>query len=139
MSSWSIYQLTVALGLAGGFGVSAATARRVTPLMGWNSYNKYNCHPSETIIKQNAKGLVDLGLEKLGYTYVTPDCGWMTTTRDASTRQLVWDPKLFPSGGKALGDYIHSLGLKFGLYSGAGYFQCGSDPKLPASLGEWAL
>lgn len=140
MYSWSVSQLTVALGLAGGLGVSAASTKRWTPLMGWNSYNKYNCNPTEAIIKENAKGLVDLGLGKLGYTYVTPDCGWMTSTRDVSTSQLVWDSKLFPSGGKALGDYIHGLGLDFGLYSGAGYFQCGSEnPKLPASLGEWAF
>jgi alpha-galactosidase len=102
--------------------------------MGWNSYNYYGCNPSEKIIKTNAQGLVDLGLRDLGYKYVTPDCGWDANYRDAS-KQLVWNSSLFPSGGKALGDYLHNLGLKFGVYSGAGYYQCGSTD-LPASLGE---
>lgn len=85
------------------------------------------------IIQQNAQGLVDSGYADMGYEYVTVDCGWPAEERDDQGR-LVWDLKLFPSGGKALGDYIHNLGLKFGLYSGAGYYQCGSGSRL-ASLG----
>ncbi|KAI0398577.1 carbohydrate-binding module family 35 protein [Xylariaceae sp. FL0594] len=105
-----------------------------TPPMGWNSYNYYGCNPSEAIIKSNAQGLVDLGLAALGYDHVTTDCGWMTNARDEQGR-LQWNRTLFPSGGgRELGDYLHGLGLKFGLYSGAGYFQCGSTD-LPASLG----
>ncbi|KAI1463681.1 carbohydrate-binding module family 35 protein [Daldinia caldariorum] len=113
--------------------VEAALYKSKTPPMGWNSYNYYNCYPNEDIIKSNAKGVVDLGLADLGYKYVTTDCGWMTRDRDSEGR-LQWNIELFPSGGKALGDYIHSLNLKFGLYSGAGYYQCGSTD-LPASLG----
>ncbi|KAI1504641.1 glycoside hydrolase superfamily [Biscogniauxia marginata] len=114
--------------------VEATLFKTPTPPMGWNSYNYYNCNPNEEIIKTNAQGLVDLGLADLGYTFVTPDCGWMTSDRDSEGR-LQWDLTLFPSGGgKELGDYLHGLGLKFGLYSGAGYFQCGSTD-LPASLG----
>ncbi|KAL7625540.1 hypothetical protein AAE478_004760 [Parahypoxylon ruwenzoriense] len=113
--------------------VEATLYRSKTPPMGWNSYNYYNCNPSEDIMKTNARGLVDLGLADLGYVYVTTDCGWMARDRDSEGR-LQWDAALFPSGGKALGDYIHGLGLKFGLYSGAGYYQCGSTD-LPASLG----
>jgi alpha-galactosidase len=113
---------------------SATLHRTTTPPMGWNSYNYYNCYPNEEIIKTNAKGLVDLGLSALGYQYVTTDCGWMQRDRDANGR-LVWDRNLFPSGGgKELGDYLHGLGLKYALYSGAGYYQCGSED-LPASLG----
>ncbi|KAH9904211.1 glycoside hydrolase superfamily [Xylariomycetidae sp. FL2044] len=104
-----------------------------TPPQGWNSYNYYACDPDEDIIKSNAQGLVDLGLADLGYTYLTIDCGWMTRDRDTEGR-LQWNTTVFPSGGQALGDYIHDLGLKFGLYSGAGYYQCGSTD-LPASLG----
>ncbi|KAI0022446.1 glycoside hydrolase superfamily [Xylariomycetidae sp. FL0641] len=104
-----------------------------TPPMGWNSYNYYACNPTEDIIKSNAQGLVDLGLADLGYKYVTTDCGWMTTDRDSEDR-LQWNTSIFPSGGQALGDYLHGLELKFGLYSGAGYYQCGSTD-LPASLG----
>ncbi|KAH7159552.1 glycoside hydrolase superfamily [Dactylonectria estremocensis] len=111
----------------------AATARSPTPPMGWNSYNHYSCSPSEDIIKKNAQGLIDLGLADVGYLSVTTDCGWPASERD-SEGKLQWNEKLFPSGGKALGDFIHDLGLKFGLYSGAGYLQCGSTD-LPASLG----
>ncbi|KAI1073499.1 carbohydrate-binding module family 35 protein [Whalleya microplaca] len=117
-----------------GASVGATLYKTKTPPMGWNSYNHYSCNPSEDIMKSNAQGLVDLGLADAGYTYVTTDCGWMSRDRDAEGR-LQWNSTLFPSGGKALGDYIHSLGLKFGLYSGAGYYQCGSTD-LPASLGH---
>ncbi|KAF5252830.1 hypothetical protein FANTH_2154 [Fusarium anthophilum] len=109
------------------------TVKSPTPPMGWNSYNHYNCRPSEDIIKMNAKGLVDLGFKDLGYSIVTVDCGWPSRDRDSKGR-LQWNETLFPSGPKALGDFIHDLGLEFGLYSGAGYLQCGSTD-IPASLG----
>lgn len=122
------------LGLAGTF-ASATTIRSSTPPMGWNSYNYYNCYPTETIMKTNAAGLVSLGFSAVGYDLVTTDCGWSDTYRNSSGN-LVWTPSLFPSGGQALSDYIHGLGLKFGMYSGAGHFQCGSTNQ-PASLGEF--
>lgn len=115
---------------------SATTVRTPTPVMGWNSYNYYNCYPSETIIKENADGLVKLGLNEVGYDFVTPDCGWNANYRN-STGQLVWNATLFPSGGGALSEFVHDLGLKFGMYSGAGHFQCGSTDQ-PGSLGEFA-
>ncbi|KAH7082475.1 glycoside hydrolase superfamily [Paraphoma chrysanthemicola] len=111
----------------------ARTVRSPTPPMGWNSYNTWSCSPSEDKIKQSTDGLIALGLDKVGYNFVTVDCGWPSRDRDAEGR-LQWNATLFPSGGKALGDYIHGLGLDFGLYSGAGYLQCGSTD-LPASLG----
>jgi alpha-galactosidase len=116
---------------------SARNVKTTTPLMGWNSYNAYGCDtpgPTEAILHTNAHALVTLGLDKLGYTYVTPDCGWNSNFRDADGRQ-VWNETRFPSGGKALGEYIHGLGLKFGVYSGGGYYLCGSTD-LPASLSE---
>lgn len=85
-------------------------------------------------MKTNAQGLVDLGLASAGYKVVTTDCGWVSRDRDSEGR-LQWNETLFPSGGPALGDYLHGLGLEFGLYSGGGYLQCGSTD-LPASLGE---
>lgn len=129
----------LALSLTSGL-VSATTVRTSTPVMGWNSYNYYNCYPNETIIQENAAGLVSLGFHGAGYNYVTTDCGWNSNYRDSSG-QLVWNSTTFPSGASALGKYIHGLGLKFGVYSGAGHFQCGSTDQ-PASLGEtlsWAL
>jgi hypothetical protein len=107
--------------------------RSNVPPMGWNSYNTWSCSPSEDKIKQSAEGLIALGLDKVGYNFVTVDCGWPARDRDAEGK-LQWNATLFPSGGKALGDFIHNLGLDFGLYSGAGYLQCGSED-LPASLG----
>lgn len=118
-------------------GASAKNVKAPTPPMGWNTYNAYNCNPSEQKVKLNAQGLIDLGLNKLGYTIVTPDCGWNARSRDSGNR-LQWNTTLFPSGGKALGEYLHGLGLKFGLYSGAGYLQCGSTD-IPGSLGEFSF
>lgn len=97
--------------------VDAKVVRSPTPPMGWNSYNKYNCFPSEEIIKKNAQGLVDLGLADLGYHTVTTDCGWPAKQRDSEGR-LQWNQTLFPSGVKHLSDFIHGLDLQFGLYSG---------------------
>ncbi|KAF2183260.1 carbohydrate-binding module family 35 protein [Zopfia rhizophila CBS 207.26] len=114
-------------------GAFSAKVRTKTPPMGWNSYNHYGCNPNETIIKTNAKGLVDQGLLELGYDQITVDCGWATSYRDSQNR-LVWDPQKFPSGGPTLGSYVHGLNLKFGLYSGAGVKQCGSET-IKASLG----
>ena len=122
------------LALAAYSGTSGATTVRFpTPPMGWNSYNAYSCSPTEDVIKANAQGLIDLGLAELGYTLVTVDCGWPARDRDSNDR-LQWNETLFPSGGKALGDFIHDLGLQYGLYSGGGYLQCGSED-IPASLG----
>ncbi|KAI1855490.1 hypothetical protein JX266_000355 [Neoarthrinium moseri] len=111
----------------------AANVRTTTPHMGWNSYNYYSCNPTEEIIKANAQALVDLGFADLGYKHVTTDCGWMSRDRDSEGR-LQFNTTLFPSGGVALGEFIHGLGLKYGFYSGGGYLQCGSTD-LPASLG----
>jgi hypothetical protein len=123
------------LGASLGALVAAENTRSPTPPMGWNSYNYYNCFPNETIIKTNADGLVKSGLADLGYKMVTADCGWNAPERDAAGK-LQFNPALFPSGGPALGKYIHDRALKFGLYSGGGYYQCGGDVRIPASLGE---
>lgn len=113
----------------------AKTVRSPTPPMGWNSYNSFGCSPSEEKVKTTAQGLGELGLVSLGYNFVTVDCGWTQRQRDSQGR-LQWNTTLFPSGGKALGDYLHELGLGFGLYSGGGYLQCGSTD-LVASLGTF--
>ncbi|CAG8972131.1 hypothetical protein HYALB_00008136 [Hymenoscyphus albidus] len=94
-----------------------------TPILGWNSYNHYSCSPNEKIIKSNAQALVDLGLQALGYNYVVVDCGWTVPDR-ATDGQLQPNPDLFPSGYKALGDWLHKLDLKFGVYQDAGIKTC---------------
>lgn len=95
----------------------------LTPQMGWNSWNKFACNITESLIKQTADKIIELGLNKLGYTYVNLDDCWNTIERDASGKMQA-DPSSFPSGMKSLGDYIHEKGLKFGIYSSAGNFTC---------------
>lgn len=94
-----------------------------TPQMGWNSWNKFACNISESLIRQTADKIVQLGLNKLGYTYVNIDDCWMLTNR-TSDGHMIPDPVTFPSGMTALGNYIHSKGLKYGVYSSAGNFTC---------------
>lgn len=99
----------------------------------WNTYNHYSCTPSEAIVKSNAKALVDLGLADLGYRYVTTDCGWTVADRTAGG-SLTWNETLFPSGFPALGEYIHSLGLLFGVYEDAGIRSCQTNIEQAGSL-----
>ncbi|KAL2555848.1 Alpha-galactosidase 3 [Forsythia ovata] len=94
-----------------------------TPQMGWNSWNFFACNINETVIKETADALISTGLAKLGYIYVNIDDCWSEIERN-SKGQLVHDPKTFPSGIKALADYVHSKGLKLGIYSDAGIFTC---------------
>jgi alpha-galactosidase len=104
----------------------AADALALTPPMGWNSWNKFSCNVSETLIKQTADALITTGMKDAGYQYVVIDDCWQVK-RDAAGR-IQADPERFPSGMKALADYVHSKGLKFGLYSDAGTETCGGRP-----------
>src|SRR5216684_4166248 len=90
----------------------------LTPPMGWNSWNKFACNVSEDLIKGTADAMVKSGMKDAGYEYVVIDDCWQVS-RDANSN-IVADPERFPHGMKAVGDYIHSLGLKFGVYSDAG-------------------
>ncbi|XP_054798207.1 alpha-galactosidase 3 isoform X2 [Prosopis cineraria] len=98
-----------------------------TPQMGWNSWNFFACNINETVIRETADALVSTGLADLGYVYVNIDDCWSSATRN-SKGQLVADPKTFPSGIKALADYVHKRGLKLGIYSDAGVFTCQVRP-----------
>ncbi|CAI9302578.1 unnamed protein product [Lactuca saligna] len=98
-----------------------------TPQMGWNSWNFFACNINETLIKETADALISSGLADLGYNYVNIDDCWEALTRDAKG-QLVPDSKTFPSGIKALADYVHGKGLKLGIYSSAGVFTCQVRP-----------
>ena len=97
-----------------------------TPPMGWNSWNKFACNVSEKLIKDMADAMVSSGMRDAGYIYLVIDDCWQID-RDAQGNILP-DPKRFPSGMKALADYIHSKGLKFGLYSDAGTLTCQKRP-----------
>ncbi|MEV0430940.1 ricin-type beta-trefoil lectin domain protein [Micromonospora sp. NPDC050495] len=86
-----------------------------TPPMGWNSWNSFGCNINETLIRQAADAIVTSGMRDAGYQYVVVDDCWFNPNRD-SAGNLQGDPGRFPSGMKALGDYLHGKGLKFGLY-----------------------
>jgi alpha-galactosidase len=98
----------------------------LTPPMGWNSWNKFGCNVSEDLIKGMADAMVSSGMKDAGYEYVVIDDCWQVS-RDANAN-IVPDPQRFPSGMKALADYIHSKGLKFGVYSDAGTKTCAGRP-----------
>ncbi|XP_027110632.2 alpha-galactosidase 3-like isoform X1 [Coffea arabica] len=98
-----------------------------TPQMGWNSWNFFACNINETVIKETADALISTGLAGLGYNYVNIDDCWSSWARNLKG-QLVPDPKTFPSGIKALADYVHAKGLKLGIYSDAGVFTCQVRP-----------
>jgi alpha-galactosidase len=97
-----------------------------TPPMGWNSWNKFGCNVSEKLIMEMADAMVTSGLKDAGYEFVVIDDCWQVG-RD-SLGNIIPDTERFPSGMKALGDYIHSKGLKFGIYSCAGSMTCQSRP-----------
>lgn len=97
-----------------------------TPPMGWNSWNKFGCKVNEKLIMDMADAMVYSGMRDAGYKYVVIDDCWQID-RD-SAGNIVPDPECFPSGMKALSDYIHSKGLKFGIYSCAGSKTCQGRP-----------
>ncbi|XP_047320630.1 alpha-galactosidase-like [Impatiens glandulifera] len=103
-----------------------------TPQMGFNTWNRFYCDVNETLIKETADALVSSGLSKLGYTYVNIDDCWAEQRRDQEG-YLVPKGIKFPSGMKSLADYVHSKGLKLGIYSSAGTFTC--SKQMPGSLG----
>jgi len=94
--------------------------------MGWNSWNKFGCDVSEQLIKEMADAMVTSGMKDAGYQYVVIDDCWQVS-RDPQGN-IVADPKRFPSGIKAVADYVHSKGLKFGIYSDAGTGTCQDRP-----------
>jgi alpha-galactosidase len=98
----------------------------LTPPMGWNSWNHFACNVSEEIIRDMADAMVANGMKDAGYEYINIDDCWHGK-RD-SLGFIHPDPNHFPSGMKALADYVHSKGLKLGIYSDAGWQTCGSHP-----------
>ena len=94
-----------------------------TPQMGWNSWNKFGMNINEDLIKATADKMVELGLVEAGYIYLNLDDGWHGE-RDAQGF-IHEDPVKFPSGIKALADYVHERGMKLGIYSDAGWKTCG--------------
>lgn len=99
----------------------------LTPPMGWNTWNKFGMNINEELIKSTADVMVSSGMKDAGYIYLVIDDCWQNMTRDKDGN-ISPDPKRFPSGIKAIADYLHSKGLKFGIYSDAGRKTCGGRP-----------
>ncbi|TYI04572.1 hypothetical protein ES332_A10G027900v1 [Gossypium tomentosum] len=104
-----------------------------TPPMGWNSWNHFHCDIDEKTIKSTVDAIVSTGLARLGYKYVNLDDCWTEGERD-NVGNLRAKASTFPSGIKALADYVHSKGLKLGIYADAGKRTCSN--KMPGSLGH---
>ena len=98
----------------------------LTPPMGWNSWNHFGCDVNEDIIRETADMMVSSGMKDAGYQYVNIDDCWHG--RRDSLGFIHPHPERFPSGMKVLADYVHSKGLKLGLYSDAGWRTCAGRP-----------
>ena len=103
----------------------------LTPPMGWNSWNKFLCDGiNEKVVQQAADAMLTSGMKEAGYQYIVIDDCWQVSRDSAGNIEA--DKVKFPSGIKALADYIHSKGLKFGIYTCAGTKTCAGRP---SSLG----
>lgn len=116
-----------------------------TPPLGWNSWNTFGEEINETVVMQSADTLIETGLAAAGYEYIVIDDCWLLRERGEDGR-LVPDPAKFPHGIKYVSDYIHSKGLKFGMYSCAGYHTCAGYPASfdhewvdAATFAEWGV
>ena len=99
----------------------------ITPPMGWNSWNTFTWEINDKLIREAADAFVSEGLKDAGYDYVVIDDCWSEKQRDKNGK-LVPDHWKFPDGIKPVADYVHSKGLKFGMYSCAGTHTCGGHP-----------
>jgi alpha-galactosidase len=95
--------------------------------MGWNNYNHFGCNVGASTIEQQADAMVNSGLAAAGYKYINIDDCWSTKSRD-SNGNLVPDPSKYPNGISAVANYVHSKGLKLGLYTDAGTATCSGFP-----------
>ena len=99
-----------------------------TPPMGFNTWNTFGENISDALVRETADAMVALGLKDAGYEYLVIDDCWSKRERDPETGKIVPDPVKFPYGMKALSDYVHEKGLKFGMYSCAGVRTCADYP-----------
>jgi alpha-galactosidase len=97
------------------------------PPMGWNTWNTFQTKINEEMLRQMVDVYASSGMRDAGYQYFVLDDGWMAMERDQSG-SLVADPVKFPHGMKAFADYVHSKGLKFGIYNCAGSKTCAGYP-----------
>jgi alpha-galactosidase len=119
-------------GMIGLVAVTPALAQKFdglapTPPMGWNSWNTFASHIDEQLIRGVADVMAENGMRDAGYQYIVIDDCWLAMERDADGN-LAADLKKFPGGMKALGDYLHARGFKFGIYNCAGTKTCAGFP-----------
>ncbi|MBQ8508711.1 MAG: glycoside hydrolase family 27 protein [Clostridia bacterium] len=98
------------------------------PPMGWNSWNTFGSNIHESMIRESADAFIEQGLKDAGYEYLVIDDCWSEYDRDPVTDRLVASHEKFPNGMKAVADYVHSKGLKFGMYSCDGVRTCADYP-----------
>eukprot|EP01048_Picozoa_sp_COSAG05_P018183 COSAG05_NODE_2613_length_2837_cov_1.206355_1_plen_580_part_00 len=120
-------------------------SQRRTPVMGWSTWSVYGCDISEDQIKGQALAIEQLGLRKLGFEYIDIDDCWQAYHRGADGGLLA-NVSLFPSGMKAMAEWLHQRGFKLGLYSDAGTATCqgrmgslGHEQADAATLAEWGV
>ena len=98
------------------------------PPMGWNTWNTYGPHIDEAMIRESADAMVDRGFLQAGYRYLVIDDSWQEKQRDPETGRILANRERFPHGMRAMADYVHGKGLKFGLYSCCGVRTCADYP-----------
>jgi alpha-galactosidase len=98
----------------------------LTPPMGWNSWNHFGCNVSESLIRETADSMAANGMRDAGYRYVVIDDCWQVAR--AADGTIIADSARFPHGIAALANYVHSKGLRFGIYTDAGTKTCQGRP-----------
>ena len=98
------------------------------PPMGWNTWNTFGKDINETLIRESADAFIDNGLKDAGYEYLVIDDCWSEYNSDPVTDRIVPHHEKFPNGMKVVADYVHSKGLKFGMYSCDGVRTCADYP-----------
>src|SRR5665213_3433970 len=127
--SWAIGLVAIILGLSGARAPRSMlnNGLALTPPMGWNSWNHFGCNVSESLIRETADSIASSGMRDAGYKYVVIDDCWQVSR--GADGVIVADPTRFPHGIRALADYVHSKGLKFGIYTDAGTKTCQGRPE----------
>jgi len=105
---------------------SVSKGLALTPPRGWNTWNKFGCNVSDELVRGAADAMVSSGMKDAGYQYIVIDDCWQVKRDEHGN--IVPDPQRFPNGIKAVADYVHSRGLKFGIYSDAGEKTCAGRP-----------
>ena len=118
---------------------------KMTPPMGWNSWNTFGRDINEQLILDMARKISETGLQSVGYNYIVIDDCWSLKQRDKNGR-LQPDPEKFPNGMKAVADALHEMGFKFGMYGCAGTLTCAGYPGSfdheyvdAATFAEWGV